>query len=90
MALESVLTGERDPTNLAEEGPLVVANFFLRLEAFGASEAVEPVGTHQVWSLTKFYSVHFLFKIKDWCKKVHLQHTLIQGLRQLFLTLSVS
>ena len=69
MALESVLTGERDPTNIAEKGPLVVANFFFRLEALSASEAREPVGTHQVWSLTKFYSVHFLFKIKDWCKK---------------------
>ena len=69
MALESVLTGERDPTNIAEKGPLVVANFFFRLEALCASEAREPVGTHQVWSLTKFYSVNFLFKIKDWCKK---------------------
>ena len=60
MVLESVLTGVGDPTNVAEKDPLVGVTFFFRLEALGACDAYVPVGTHQVWSLTKFYSVDFL------------------------------
>ena len=46
-------------------------------------------GVRQVcWSSTQFYSVDF-FTIKDWCKKVRFQQTHNQGLRQLFLIVSL-
>ena len=87
-ALQVTHEGEAHPELVAQDvfdvlHPVGV----VALEVELVSQAVAHPGEFQVWSLTRFYSVDFS-KSGIGVKKVRLQQTHNQGLRQLLLTVS--